>query len=114
MLDHDRLLNRTTELFGKSDQVINWLKSFLTGKTSYVSFKNCRSFTVNCCTTGVSQGSVLGPLLFSIFTAPVSHLIPSFNLLCHQYADDTQLFTSIDLSSDPDKTTLFIIQSHRG
>ena len=101
MLDHDRLLNRATELFGLSGQVINWLESYLTGRTSYVSIGNRRSSTVNC-TTGVPQGSVLGPLLFSIFTSPVSHLISSFNVLCHQYADDTQLYTSIDLSSDHD------------
>lgn len=105
MLDHDRLLNRATELFGLSGQVINWLESYLTGRTSYVSIGNCRSSTVNC-TTGVPQGSVLGPLLFSIFTSPVSHLISSFNVLCHQYADDTQLYTSIDLSSDHDINNL--------
>ena len=67
MFDHDRLLNRATELFELSGQVINWLESYLTGRTSYVSIGNCRSSTVNC-TTGVTQGSFLGPLLFYIFT----------------------------------------------
>jgi Reverse transcriptase (RNA-dependent DNA polymerase) len=101
MLDHDRLLNRAIELFGLSCQVINWLDSYLTSRTSYVFIGNCRTSTLNC-STGVTQGSVLGPLLFSIFTSPVSHLISSFNVLCHQYADDMQLYTSIDLSSDHD------------
>jgi Reverse transcriptase (RNA-dependent DNA polymerase) len=99
VLDHDRLLNHATELFRLSGQVINWLESYLSGRTSHVSIGNCRSSTVNR-STGVSQGSVLGPLLISIFTSPVSHLISSFNVLCHQYADNMQLYTSIDLSSD--------------
>jgi len=69
-----------------------------TGQTSYVSIGNCRSSTVNF-TTRVQQGSVLGSILFSIFTS-ASNLISSFNVLCHQYADVTQLYTSIDLSCD--------------
>ena len=105
MLDHDRLLNRATELFRLSGQVIDWLELYLTGRTSYVAIGNCRSSAVNC-TTGVSQGSVLGPLLFSILTSPVSHLISSFNVLCHRYAGDTQLYTFIDLSSDHDINNL--------
>ena len=44
MLDHDRLLHRATELFGLSDRVVNWLKSYLTGRTSYVSIGNSREF----------------------------------------------------------------------
>jgi len=60
MLDHDRLLNRTTELFGLSGQVIDWLESYSTGRTSYVSVANCSSSTVYC-RTGAPQGSVLEP-----------------------------------------------------
>jgi retron-type reverse transcriptase len=107
MLDHDRLLNNATELFGLSGQVqlAQIIPNLLTSRTSYVSIGNCFSSTVNC-STGVPQGSALGPLLFSIFTSPVSHLISSFNVLCHQYADDTQLYTSIDLSSDHDFNNL--------
>jgi hypothetical protein len=74
MLDHTRLLHRATELFGLDDNVINWLKSCLTGRTSNVSFRNCRSSIVGC-NTGVPQTSVLGPLLFSMCTSPVGRLI---------------------------------------
>jgi Reverse transcriptase (RNA-dependent DNA polymerase) len=79
-----------------SDQDIKWLESYLTGRTSYVSIGNRRFPTLHC-KTGVPQGSVDEPLLFSIFTSSVSRLINEFNVSCYQYADDTHFYTSIDL-----------------
>jgi hypothetical protein len=82
------------DAFGITGNALNWLTSYLEGRHFFIALDSSRSDTLPS-TTGVPQGSVLGPFLFSMFISPVNFLIQSFGIQHHQYADDTQLYTSL-------------------
>ena len=71
--------------------------TYLIDRTHYVSLSNnCSSFTP--VHTGVSQGSVLGPMLFTMYIKPLSAIIDSHSIIHHSFADDLQL----QMSAPPD------------
>jgi len=45
--------------------------------------------------SGVPQGSVLGPILFTVYTSPIGRLIDSFSVSHHHDADDATLYTQL-------------------
>jgi len=70
-----------------------WISSYLANRTQYVLCPGSRS-TLLLVLCGVPQGSVLGPLLFLLYTADLVQLVESFELYPHLYADDTQIYGS--------------------
>ena len=66
-IDHDILLDRISQDFGIRGIVLSWLQSFVTNRLQYVAIGAEQSAPANC-TSGVPQGSVLGPLLFAMYS----------------------------------------------
>ena len=84
---HERLLIKL-ESYGISGNVLRWIRSFLTGRTQYVKVGQKKSSPCSL-SSGIPQGSVLGPILFLIF---INDLPDCLSSLCKIFADDTKVY----------------------
>jgi len=75
-ISHGTLLKWLEIEFGVEGIALSWLQSYLTDRSQFVKLGRHCSKTV-ICSSGVPQGSVLGPVLFVIYVSPVSDLITS-------------------------------------
>ena len=89
-IDHKILLNRSSYSFGISGTVFKWFMSYLTNRTQSVSVGDLNSSPLPL-KYGVPQGSVLGPIFFTLYSQPVSYKIREHNISYQKFADDTQL-----------------------
>ncbi len=100
-IDHDILLDRLRTTFGIHQTALNWFSSYLSDRQISVKINSAVSKTVSL-QFGVPQGSVLGPILFTLYTQPLSNFIHRHLFDYHKYADDTELQKAA-LLSDFDK-----------
>ena len=97
-VDHGLLLEWLSSAYGIEELAHSWLESYLTGRTQAAKIGNHVSEhrMLQC---GVPQGSVLGPILFTMYTAPIGNIVRKDGLTHHLYANDTQLYISFDPDS---------------
>ena len=92
-VDHGILLSRLSNRFGITGTVLEWFRSYLSDRAC--SAPHVLEF-------GVPQGSVLGPLLYSMYTSPLGEIARCHQMFYHFYADDTQLYITFRKSSVSD------------
>ena len=97
-IDQDILITRLRNRFGVSGDVLKWFESYVFHRSQHVNIDGTLSESASLI-YGVPQGSVLGPILYTLYTDPISEIISSYGLNYHLYADDTQLYIPINSST---------------
>ena len=89
------LLDSLSSWFGVGGVVLDWFKSYLSDHVQCIKIGSISSDAQKLL-YGVPQGSVLGPILFSLYTTPLSKVIQNHpGISFHFYVDDTQLYVHL-------------------
>ena len=93
---HARLINKLKS-YNINGPVLNWITSFLSDRVQFVKINNSMSKYLDV-TSGVPQGSVLGPTLFIYFINDLPNIIKHSKVKV--FADDTKIYNSINDVND--------------
>ena len=91
-LDHAILLDKVYH-YGIREKPLKLISSYLENRQQFVEFRNNKS-SIRQISTGVPQGSILGPLLVLIYINDFPSASSYFNFII--YADDTTLYSNIN------------------
>ncbi len=91
-IDHDILINRLSHRHGLRDSEFAWFTNYLRHRTQKVRIGEIESASISL-VFGVLQRSMLGPILFIMYIAPLEDIIKQHDIDAMFYADDTQLYS---------------------
>ena len=98
-VDHSVLLSCLECRFGLKGVVLDWFRSYLSNRRQSVRISGVSS-APSPLLFGVPQGSVLGPVLFTMYLSPLDDIVSLFEVLRHYFADDTQLYKRFRILAD--------------
>ena len=89
-IDRDILFHCLQHVFGIQGTVLAWFRSYLTKRFQIFSTQGAHSDQIELC-CGVLQGSVLGHILFVLYTQPLTSVILKHSILHMLYVDDARI-----------------------
>ena len=95
-INHNILLSRLRTRFHIDGLALKWIESYLKGRTQVIQIKGVGKSSERTLNWGVPQGSILGPLLFSLYTAPLGDIANKYSMDHHFYADDAQIYHALE------------------
>ena len=90
-IDHQIVFTRLQHSFGISGPALSWFSSYLCNSTHAVTINSLQSEHTTL-HYGVPHGSLLGPVLFILYTQPLFNLVRKHAVNHHTFADDNQLY----------------------
>lgn len=97
-IDHTTLLYHLKKQYGITRTSLAWFESYIHGRQQAVKIGDTLS-TFHKLTCGVPQGSVFGPQIFTMYTAPLEKIIKAHEVEGMFYADDSQLYVTFDAAN---------------
>ena len=88
-IDHSILFNCLQHWYSTDRVVLKWIQSYLNSRKQCIKKDRHLSDTF-------PRGSVLGPLLFTLYTTPLSSVISKLDVTNHLYADNTHIYLELN------------------
>ena len=96
-VQHETLLSCLRWRFGVHGKVLHWFASYLADRSQCVAVNGGVSSTFSL-KQEVPRGSCLGPILFTMYTSKLFHILEKHLISVHCYADDSQLYLAFSPS----------------
>jgi len=92
---HNVLFSKLKDMFGLSSKVLEWFRSYLEQRSRRVCVRGILS-DIQFWLSGIPKVSALDYLVFTMYTRPLGIIVQRYGVKYHLYADDTQLYISLD------------------